>query len=78
MLETAGVVEVVEVEEVMEVVEGGGHDGGGGDGGGGGVPGDAVLADDHHWAVVSPLAPPLHHVHQLDQGVGGGGHLVVV
>ena len=39
-------------------------------------PPDAVLADHHHGAVVCPLPPPLHHVHQLHQGVGGGGHLV--
>ena len=39
-------------------------------------PPDPVLADHNHWAVVRPLPPPLHHVHQLHQGVGGGGHLV--
>lgn len=36
-----------------------------------------VLADHHDGAVVAALPPPLHHVHQLDQRVGGGGHLVV-
>ena len=37
-----------------------------------------VLADDNHRAVVGPLPPPLHHVHQLHQSVGGGGHLVAL
>ena len=39
-------------------------------------PSNPVLTDDHDGAIVGPLPPPLHHVHQLDQGVGGGGHLV--
>lgn len=36
-----------------------------------------VLADDNDGAVVAALPPPLHHVHELDEGVGGRGHLVV-
>ena len=41
-------------------------------------PSNPVLTDDHDWSVVCPLPPPLDHVHQLDQGVGGGGHLVAL
>ena len=37
-----------------------------------------VLADHNHRAIVCPLPPPLHHVHQLHQGVGGGRHLVAL
>jgi len=37
---------------------------------------DPVLADHDDRAVVRPLPPPLHHVHQLHQRVGRGGHLV--
>ena len=36
-----------------------------------------LLGDDDHGAVVGPLSPPLDHVHQLDEGIGRGGHLVV-
>lgn len=41
------------------------------------TPTVTVLADDDDGAVVAALSPPLHHVHELDEGVGGGGHLVV-
>ena len=41
-------------------------------------PPDAVLADHDNRAIVCPLAPALHHVHQLDQRIGGGGHLVAL
>ena len=39
-------------------------------------PSNPVLTDHHHRAVVRPLSPPLHHVHQLHESVGRGGHLV--
>ena len=32
--------------------------------------------DDDHGPVSGALPPPLHHVHELDQRVGGCGHLV--
>ena len=38
-------------------------------------PSNTILTDHHHWTIVRPLSPPLHHVHQLHQRVGGGGHL---
>ena len=37
-----------------------------------------LLRDDDDGPVVGLLAPPLHHVHELDEGVGGGGHLVAL
>ena len=39
------------------------------------APSDAVGRDDDHRAVVAALPPPLHHVHQLHQGVGRGRDL---
>ena len=39
---------------------------------------NTILTDHHHGTIVSPLSPSLHHVHQLHQGVGGGGHLVAL
>ena len=41
-------------------------------------PPDPVLADHDDRAVVRPLPPPLHHVHQLHQRVGWGGHLCML
>ncbi len=38
-------------------------------------PGDTVLTDNDDRSVVCALAPPLHHVHQLHQGVRRRGHL---
>ena len=37
-----------------------------------------LLRDDDDGPVVGLLAPPLDHVHELDEGVGGGGHLVAL
>jgi len=40
------------------------------------APRYSVLAYNNYRTIVCPLPPPLHHVHQLHQGIGGGGHLV--
>jgi len=34
------------------------------------------LRYDHDGSVVDPLSPPLDHVHEFDQRVGGSGHPV--
>jgi len=34
------------------------------------------LRYDHYGSVVDPLSPPLDHVHEFDQRVGGCGHPV--
>jgi len=38
----------------------------------------SILTDNNNWTIVRPLSPPFHHVHQLNQGVGGCGHLVAL
>lgn len=40
------------------------------------APAAPVLGDDGHGSIVVPLAPTLHHVHQLDETVGRGWHLL--